>query len=483
MISRNIPRLTIIILLCINIALALYATPITDCGDASSYIELSMKFLGENNAVYLTLRSPLYSMILALIIKTFGISLGFKVMVYIQYCLVFATSILIYSLFVRMFKNPLFPFLISILFNLSFSTIYFANILLTEILSIFLLFVSLYFLLKYFDRKKSKYLFILGLSVGLLSLARFNAVPIIFSFFGLLCYLVFFQQKNGIKKNLVSLIVFLIPYLIILNSWAIYNLNQNGFYGLFPAGGIMVSRTVIIASIRTDNKFKSEYKPVSDIFIKARDVYSSQKRADIRGSLSSNDKYGILEDLQSGYVIYMIAWPDLIKYFDLKETDGEYQMNLKLNGFYKEIARENSGFIWKLRLYSLLNSFRASISGILPSSYGNINLNILPPLIIKLNKLINFFVSFFVFGAFFFFILKLLKKKTKEPDFLLIVLFIIVFSFWGINFVFATAGDANRFKFPAEPLIIGLFIYYVREIFQWVINFKLRETNYKEVTQ
>lgn len=476
MISHNIQRLTIIILLCINIALALYATPVIDFGDAGSYIELSKKFLGENIEANMAHRSPLFSMLLAVIIKVFGIPLAFKIMVFIQYGLVFATSLLIYSLFKRIFKKPLLPIIISILFNLSVSTIYFANILLTEIITIFLLFISLHFLLKYFDCNKFKYLIILGLSIGLLSLARFNAVPIIFSFLILLSYLLFIEQRNSFKKGIVSLIVFLIPYLFILNSWALYNLNQNGFYGLFPGGGTLASRNVIVASIRPDNKVKPDYQPVLDIFIKAKDEYASQQITEVKGSFSSKDKIGILKDLYSGYAIYGIAYPELIKYCGLKDTDGEYQMNNKLKGFYKEVSMGNSNFIWKLRLYSLLSSFRASTSGILPSNYGKINLNILPPLLIKLNKIINFFISFFVFVAFFYFVYKLIKYHNKRPDFLLLVLFIIVFSFWGINFLFATAGDANRFKFPAEPLIIGLFVYYLNKLIQKIIYLSQAKT-------
>jgi len=331
--------------------------------------------------------------------------------------------------------------------------------------------------MKYFDKKKFIYLILLGLSIGLLSLARFNTIPLIFSFLILLYYILFIEQRSSFKKGLISSIVFLIPYLFILNSWAFYNLNQNGFYGLLPGGGLLASRNAIVASISQANKVDQDYQPVLDIFIKARDAYSSLRIDDIKGSLSSNDKYGILNDLHSGYAVYMIAYPHLIKYFNLKETDGEFQMNNKLKRFYKEISRENSSFIWKLRVYSLLNGFRASISGILPSIYGKVNLNILPPFIIKLNKLINFFISSFVFVAFFFFVLKLIKNHSKKPDFILLVLFTVVLSFWGINFIFATVSDANRFKFPAEPLIIGLFIYYVNALVQWIINFKRSGTS------
>jgi hypothetical protein len=287
----------------------------------------------------------------------------------------------------------------------------------------------------------------------------------------------FVEHRNSFKKGLVSLIVFLIPYLVILNLWCLYNFNENGFYGLFPGGDPMVPRNVIVASIRPDNKVMPDYQPLLEIFIKAKTVYKNQQITDTRSSFSSRDKYGILSDLYSGYAIYGIAYPDLLKHFNLKATDGEYQMNIKLKGFCKEIAKQNSGFIWKLRFYSLLSSFRASTSGILPSSYGRINLNILPSFLIKFNKIITFFMSFFVFVAFLYFIYDSIKYHDKKPDFLLMVSFIIIFSFWGINFLFATAGDANRFKFPVEPLIIGLFIYYVNKFTQWFINPKQQEIN------
>jgi 4-amino-4-deoxy-L-arabinose transferase-like glycosyltransferase len=468
--SRSIPPLAIIILLSINIALALYATPVTDFGDACSYIELSKNFLGENNGVDMSHRSPLFSMILALIIKGFTIPFAYKVMVFFQYSLVFVTSVLVYSLFERIFNRSLLPITISILFNLSISTIYFANILLTEILTVFFLFISIHFLLNYFDRNKLKYLVFLGLSIGLLSLARFNTVPIIFSFGLLLSHLLFVEQRSSLKKGLVSLIVFFIPYFVVLNAWSLYNLNHNGFYGLFPNGGTLASRNVIVASIRPDNKVKPSFMPVLEIFIKAKDKYANQQITEVNGSFSSLNKIKIIKDLYSGYNIYGLAYPDLARYFKLKDTDGEYQMDNKLKEFYKEIAVENTAFIWKLRLYSLLSSFRASTSGILPSSYGKINLNILPPIIVKLNKLINFFISFFVFVSFFFSLKGLIKCPNKKPAFLLLTLFIIVFSFWGINFVFATAGDANRFKFPAEPIIIGLFVYYLNKTGQRIIG-------------
>jgi|WetSurMetagenome_2_1015567.scaffolds.fasta_scaffold00270_27 4-amino-4-deoxy-L-arabinose transferase-like glycosyltransferase len=466
--TRNISLVVIIILFFINLVLSIYATPVSDDGDAASYIELSKKFLGENVNQNMAHRSPLYSLMLAPVIKVFGIPTAFKLMIYIQYCLVFVTSILIYFLFKRIFDKPLLPSVISVLFNLSISTIYFANILLTEILTIFLLFVSIHFFLQYFNNNRFKYLISTGFSLGLLSLARFNTVPIIFPFLFLLSYLLVIKSRTSFKKGIITIIVFLIPYIFVLNSWALYNLDHNGFYGLFPGTEFLVSRNVIVASITEGNKVSPEEEPVLDIFIKAKHNYNDQQITKVKGSLSSIDRFGILNDLYSGYQIYGIAYVQLNQYFGLKETDGEFEINIKLRHFYKEIVSQNKAFIWKLRIYSLLSSFRASTSGILGSNYGIINLNILPSFLIKLNKIIVPIISFFVFISFFIFAFKSIKYQNAKPDFVIMTMFILIFSFWGINFLFAAAGDANRFKFPVEPLILGIFIYYINNSINWI---------------
>jgi hypothetical protein len=82
-------------------------------------------------------------------------------------------------------------------------------------------------------------------------------------------------------------------------------------------------------------------------------------------------------------------------------------------------------------------------------------------------------MSLVVFVSFLFFIFNSIKAKFN-PDITLLTLFFVVYSFWGINFMFFTVGDANRFKFPAEPLIIGLFVYYLDKMVRWKRNKKLQ---------
>ena len=299
----------------------------------------------------------------------------------------------------------------------------------------------------------------LGSVVGLFSLARFNAVPLIVTFIILLPF-VLKHQKAQAGRWVFSVGAFLIPYLLVINAWCLYNYYNNGFYGLFPRTGLEVPRNVTVASIRPENTVSGANKPVLDIFVSARAEYLSSALPQIKGSFKEYDRFGILSGLYDGYAIYGLAAPKLRKFYNLPEQSGEYELSANLAGFYREIPAQNKAYISKFRFFSLLSSFRASSGGALPEKYGKINLNILPPFAFKVYKVGFLFISFSVFIAFFFFIGNGIKNAWHF-DFTLLTMFLIVFSFWGINFVFVTENDANRYKFPAAPFIIGLFVYYV----------------------
>jgi hypothetical protein len=156
----------------------------------------------------------------------------------------------------------------------------------------------------------------------------------------------------------------------------------------------------------------------------------------------------------------------------MPKSSGEYALSQKLTGFYAEIAAQNRAFITQARFYSMFNSFRASSSGALPLEYGNVNLNILPAWVFQLYKLALFLISLVVFFVFFLFAWNGIKQGWQF-NFTLLTAFLIVFSFWGINFVFITTIDANCYKFPAEPFILGLFVYYAVQAVNWILKKKL----------
>jgi hypothetical protein len=463
----------VVILIVMNLMLAFYATPVTNLGDESVYIKLSKVFLGEVENVNLQHRSPLYSIIMAGFMLIFKAPVLYKVIIVFQYILVAITAWLVYLLFRCLFLRKELAMIVALLFNLSFSTIFFANILLTEILTVFLLVLSVFLLLRVFDQCGLKRILALGTAIGLLSLARFNAIPLVVTFIALLGYILF-RQKVSVKKWIYSMVVFIFSYALILNLWCLYNYQSNGFYGIFPGAALGIPkspRNVTIASIRPGNIVSEENKSVLEIFLKAREEYLTKiaKIKAQKGSFTSLDKSGILNGLYSGYAIFGLASPALRAHFKLPDSASDSEVTLKLADFLKEISAQNNRFLWKFRFYSFLSGFRASVGGVLPIEYGNINLNILPAITFRIFKLIFVLISGFVFIAFFFFLMSTIKNKF-EPDIPLLVMFFIIFSFWGINFVFFAVGDANRFKFPAEPLIIGLFVYYVCESINWLKN-------------
>lgn len=446
----------------LNGALAVYATPVTDRFDPTEYILLSQSFLGQAADVNLAHRSPLFSIILAGLMLLLKPPLVYKVMVIIHYILVAFTSWMVYRLFQRVFSAKWPAMLAALLFNLSFATITFADLIQTEILTVFFVVMSAAILMKINDYGKRASYFALGAVAGLISLARFSAVPLVLTFFVLLL-IVLFRQKAPAREWVFSIGTFFAPYFLLVNAWCLYNTYHYGFYGLFPrSSGQTVSRNITVASIRPEYKVSEDNKPVLAIFLKARENYLKESPMNTK-----LDKFGMSADFYGGYNIYLGAGPDLRRHFGLPASAGEYELSQKLAGFYQEISKQNQAFVLKFRFISLLYSFKVSESGLLPSEFGKINLNILPAFFFKIYGLAFAGISVFVFFAFFYFIASGIHNGWNF-DFTLLAVFFIVFSFWGINFAFVTAVDANRFKFPAEPFIFGLFVYYVTQIVHWL---------------
>lgn len=473
-VEKNIPitrklqsnnKLFFIFLLVVNLWLALNATPVTDFGDAPDYIEISKAWLGEVKGVNFAHRSPLYSIIMAGFMLIFDDPVIFKMIVVFQYLLVAISCYLIYQIFLRLFVNKFMPAIIALAFNFSLPTIFYANIMLAEILAAFLFIVALYFLLQFFDQMQSRSVLILGTALGLLALARLNTAPLIVTFTVLLMYLMYCKKATW-KRWIFSLMLLLIPILAILNTWAVYNYRHYGFYGLFPVSYGGISRAAIAASIRPENRVSKENQPALDIFLETRNEFLAAKAPVKKGSLARLDKLGFLSDIYGGFRIYLLALPKLHHYYQLPAGAGEHELSQELSGFYKEIVKQNRGFIWKLRLYSLLNSFRASSGASLPREYGTINLNILPSIAFKIYKLAFFFVSVVVFGTLIVFLITFIKNKL-QANFTLLTMYFMIFSFYAINFSYISESDSNRFKFPADPLIIGLFLYHLNKTFSW----------------
>lgn len=447
--------------LCLTLLFSFLFVPGKTFGDSPAYIKFAFKILGDSTSEDFSYRSPLYSVLLAGIIKIFGIALYPRIIVLFQFVLIFLTSGILYLLFFDLFRKSLPAYFAVAMFFLNLSTIYFGYSILTETITVFL-FISSVWTFSLFIRKKQKlYLFITGILVSFMILARFNTLPIIISFLFLIG--IDNIKRWSLKSLLLNLSIFIVTPVLILNLVALNNYFKNNSYYLFPTGGSkIISRNAIIASLNGNELVSEIDKPVFEIFMEAKSREEQEIIPVKKGSLIKADKQEITKKLYSGYRIYQFAYLDLCRYYNLDPQNAEKSLSLHLSRFYKQVYNQNRGQITLLRIYSFLGSFRSS-SGI--SNQEKKNLSLLPEWFIIIYKTGFILISIAAFLFSLQYIFRLILKK--EPfNYLLFVFIVLCYSFYLINFVFGTMGDANRFKFPSEPIILGLFVYFIWLFFQ-----------------
>jgi hypothetical protein len=448
-----------------TIIFSFFFTPDSDIGDGPTYIRVALKILGENIPESYTYRSPLYPMILSVFIKIFGMTAFPRAVVFFQFLLIYFSAVFLYFIIFQLLRNHFFAVLAAIAFYFNPATIFYGYSVMSEILAVFLFLISVYLVFQYLNKKKTILLLLTGMMVILLILCRFNALPLIISY--LIVFVIAILKVPGVKLEsmVTKLFVFLIfPFVVIL-AISFYNIEKNGFFGLFPdSGSALISRNAILATLTGDELVKQENKPVLDIFIKAKNNYSLTHVKSKRGSLMKYDKNNILEKLYSGYMIYNISYEDLCFHFNLDPLNGENKLSSKLISFYREIKPQKRKELLLQRIYSFMSSFRSSSGIFIPGRFNN--LGFLPGWLIICYKIIFLSVSIItiifsgIYSVLFFF-----KKRKMNLE--VIILIILCYSFHLINFVFGTVGDANRFKYPSDPLMIGLFIFFLLKIFEY----------------
>jgi len=438
--------------------------PVYNYGDAPSYIEYARVIAEKaDTGIYLH-RSPLYPWLLSFIIMHLNIEKLASIVVFFQYILVFISGYLIFLIIKRHFANSWYPIVTTLLFYLNFSVIFYGYMLLTEILTLFLFILTIYLFDRGILKNSNIYYIFSGVTAAFLCLCRFNTLPVILIFPVFLFLYSIVWIRNNLFSSILKALIFVIPVFIILNGYAYYNFQKNGFFGIFPSGGSMlVSRNALVSTIKGNEDVSDDSKPVLEIFANVAEQYRNREPETNKGSLQFSGREKILMKLYGGYMIYSLALPELCRYFDINPLKPEPEISKALNPFYKELRRINKKEVMELRFFSLLNSFRSSTS-LVVTSEKNINLNKLPAVIIKSYKILIFIFSFFVFTSSIIYLLICALKYIKPSPLVLLFIFLNT-GFIAVNFFLAVAADSNRYKFPSEPLVFFLGIYFLNEIY------------------
>ncbi len=461
------------LIVCIFYAIAFRPISFEALGDSYEYIELAKQFAGlPNNMEDYSHRQPLYSMIIWSFIVTLGEDNFIVPLMWFQFLLVFISSLMIFKIFesLKLFRSL--PFLAGLLYLFNLSTIHYGYNILTETLALFLFITNIYLLFKYAKNARIKILVLVGIVNGSLVLARFNTIGIpIITLFCLSLIHYFHYDFRNFKGFVIRSFVYVLTVSIILNIWMLHNFFERGYYGIIQKDHPRFA-LVIYSRINENIIVSDEHKEILKIFLDAKQrVLHERADIDFVQSKGSLLRYPFFASIYSffkdtggkvgGWALYQEAQQELLDYFDLPSGPPESisELSVLLRPFNQEIRKRTKSVEIKQRFSALFQTFRHT-GGTIPTNEP-VNLNMLPSVVFLFYRLMFFSIMFltYVFSIWWFFSrLRSIKNKT---NYLLYILLLLVFYFPVIHFVAITPGDAARFKFPAEPVLLGLFVYYV----------------------
>ena len=456
-------------------------------GDFPSYLELAKQIYhlpgaGETD---LSHRSPLYSLVLGLFILLFGESHYLHHLMIFHFTLIFLTSILIYKIFNLITGNRIISFIAGIAGVLNLTTIFFGYIMISEILSLFLFTLMGLLLIQGYLREKTLFFSLAGVTAGLLILTRFNTIGIpVVIISGCAIFHFIRYGFTRIRKLLAEMLVFTIAFLLVINIWSFYNYRDNGIYGLMPKHHTG-QRWAIPATISSDDIVSDEYNDVLAIFLKTKEELLSKVNniPARKGSLLTHKGIRKINDFfrpqVSGYFIYRDSEAELMKYYGLEYSPVNIRiLNEKLKPFYKLIAEQNRKELNRFRIYSFIYSFK-HVSPTLPVD-NPVSLNVLPSAVLKLYKLLFIFMTLTTYSISIIHGLHIFSSKGRiKAGIYWIILYSLIWYFPVANWYANVLSDANRFRFPADSVIIGIFVWYCAYLVNLVNQVKSRGNSEK----
>ena len=168
-----------------------------------------------------TLGTPLYSILLAIPIGIFGIDHSSLVIVFIQCFLLYLTGIITRKFSIVFLKKESFLLHSLIIFNPN--SLITAHLVQTETLFTLFLVLSVYYLFKLIEKNSFKYVFLLSVFLGLLTLTRPAGLYLIYFVPVLLLGFVYINNRTKIKNYAIKVFLLVLLSLSMISPWVIRN--------------------------------------------------------------------------------------------------------------------------------------------------------------------------------------------------------------------------------------------------------------------
>lgn len=456
-------------MLCLTYSLIFRPVTYEAQGDFPAYLDLARQIFHLPGATDTDLshRSPLYPLIMGFFMLLFGEAHYLVPLIGFQYFLIFVSSLLVYRIILNLTGQRLTAFIAGIAGLLNLATIFFGYMVLTETLALFLFNLTAWLLLKYVQDKGRAVAFAAGLVTGLLILARFNMLGFPVVVIAILLVVFFLGAlKADALKILTDLSMFAAGAAVILNMWAFRNYIETGRYELIPRHHLG-TRWAVPATINYGDEVTDEYEPVLKIFLKTRAnlLENEHNRVYRKGSLMEN---GFIRRMNnnfrpavSGYLMYRDSEDELLAFYGLSgDPEGIRILSEKLKPFYNQIAVLHKTELKRFRIYSLLYTFK-HISPTLPGNEST-NLNMLPSPFHRAYKILFMAVIIFAYAGSVLHMIWMVSKPGRIRNSLTwIIIYGAAWYFPAVNLYANVLGDANRFRYPADLILIGLAVSYI----------------------
>jgi 4-amino-4-deoxy-L-arabinose transferase-like glycosyltransferase len=206
----------------------------TEGADATQYYNPAISLIESgsfnSNSEPFTFGTPLYSILLAIPIGIFGVDQASLMIVLIQCFMLYITGIIARKFSLIFLKKESFLLHSIVIFNPN--SLITAHLVQSETLFTLLLAISVYFLFKSIEKNNFKYIYFLGLSLGLLTLTR--PAGLYFIYFIPLIYLLsnIVRDKvfiwSNIRKYFARIFVLVLISALIVAPWYVRNYSMFG---------------------------------------------------------------------------------------------------------------------------------------------------------------------------------------------------------------------------------------------------------------